>query len=72
MCPRIVGEDGGGTCVGQIKVVVDVVLVLLLSMTSCWGWLSSLERSGIGAGAAHRHDDVDEILCSTLTQKFSP
>ena len=72
MCPRIVGEDGGGTCVGQIMVVVGVALVSLLSVMSCWGWWSSLERSGIGAGAAHIHDDVDEILCSRLAQKSSP
>ena len=36
-CPKIVGVDGGGTCVGQIRVVVGVVVPLLLSMSAGWG-----------------------------------
>ena len=33
-CPKIVGDEGGGTCVGQIRVVVGVVVALLLSMSA--------------------------------------
>jgi len=62
VCPNIVGVDGGGTCMGQIIEVVDVVMALLLSVSSDWVRLFSLDRSGTGAGAAHKDDGVDAVV----------